>query len=109
MSNKTCILKYPDIFLGMSKKNFGNHVKLNLLKLFLEGIVPLGSSERRSAFFSASLYIKDFDLSKTALNFCCDSFGLLERKSLKSGPIFFKIVQSKDKDLNTQKGIIHVI
>ncbi|RNA08910.1 hypothetical protein BpHYR1_026813 [Brachionus plicatilis] len=59
----------------------------------MTGIVPLGSSERRSAFFSASLlidnlklnkkkkklsYIEDFDLSKTVLNFCCDSFGLLE-------------------------------
>ncbi|RNA22512.1 hypothetical protein BpHYR1_016902 [Brachionus plicatilis] len=40
--------------------------------------VPLGSSERRSAFFSASLYIEDLDLSKTVLNFCCGSFGLLE-------------------------------
>ncbi|RNA38224.1 hypothetical protein BpHYR1_005939 [Brachionus plicatilis] len=27
-----------------------------------EGIVPLGSSERRSAFFSASLYIEDFEI-----------------------------------------------
>ncbi|RNA38805.1 hypothetical protein BpHYR1_051308 [Brachionus plicatilis] len=37
--------------------------------IFEKGIVPLGSSER---------YIEDFDLSKTVLNFCCDSFGLLE-------------------------------
>ncbi|RNA19674.1 hypothetical protein BpHYR1_003656, partial [Brachionus plicatilis] len=44
----------------------------------IEGIAPLGSSERRSAFFSDSINIEDFDLSKTVLNFFCDSFGLLE-------------------------------
>ncbi|RNA01265.1 hypothetical protein BpHYR1_019968 [Brachionus plicatilis] len=54
-------------------KNYQN-LKFDLKLPFanLEGIVPLGSSERPSAFFSASL------LSKTVVNFCCDSLGLLE-------------------------------
>ncbi|RNA34967.1 hypothetical protein BpHYR1_031863 [Brachionus plicatilis] len=53
-------------------------ITLTVYVSILKGIVPLGSSERRRTFFSVSLYIEDFDLSKTVLNFCCDSFGLLE-------------------------------
>ncbi|RNA10750.1 hypothetical protein BpHYR1_002711 [Brachionus plicatilis] len=75
-----CFLKQRIIWNNLKKMFF--EIKYTIssyseLKKNLKGVVPVGSSERRSAFFSVSL-LGIFFLSKTVLNFCCDSFGLLK-------------------------------